>query len=181
MENQSVEKNNTKPEQILHFLCQANDTFPNNDSLELCILKQVFFPGTDNLVEVIEHCFLKNGWPPAWRNGLYDMHHYHSTAHEALGVYEGWVQVCFGGPGGIVQTATAGDVIIIPAGVSHKNMKQSVNFKVVGAYPEGQSWNMKYGRKGERPEVDEEIQQVALPQGDPVYGTDGPLMKLWFK
>lgn len=170
---------NGDTKQTLHFLCPENEIFPNNGSLELCILKQVFFPGTANLVEEIEHCFQKNGWPPAWRNGLYDMHHYHSTAHEALGVYSGWVEACFGGPGGRVVTATAGDVIIIPAGVSHKNMNQSTDFKVVGAYPEGQPWNMKYGRPGERPQVDEEIKQVALPRADPVGGTDGFLMKIW--
>jgi uncharacterized protein YjlB len=181
MKYQGIEKDDINQDSILHFLCPANDTFPNNNSLELCVLKQVFSPGATNLVELIEQCFLKNGWPPAWRNGLYDMHHYHSTAHEALGIYEGCVEVCFGGPGGIVQTATAGDVIIIPAGISHKNMKQSENFKVVGAYPKGQPWNMKYGRQGERPQVDVEIQQVALPQRDPVYGIDGPLMKIWVK
>jgi uncharacterized protein YjlB len=154
MKDQDVEKDNINPDSVLHFLCPVNDTFPNNDSLELCVLKQVFSPGTINLVEVIEQCFLQNGWSPEWRNGLYEMHHYDRIAHEALGICEGWVEAFFGGLGGIVQTATAGDVIIIPAGVSHKNVKQSENFKVVGAHPEGQPWNMKYGRQGERPQVD---------------------------
>ena len=179
MEYQAIVRNNGDAMQVLHFLCPENETFPNNGSLELCILKQAFSPGTANLVEVIEHCFQKNGWPPAWRNGLYDMHHYHSTAHEVLGVYSGWVEACFGGSGGRVVTAAVGDVIVIPAGVSHKNMKQSTDFRVVGAYPEGQPWNMKYGLVGERPQVDEEIQQVALPQTDPVGGNDGFLMKIW--
>lgn len=181
MEVQGIEKNNGNPGQIFHFLCPENGTFPNNNNLELCILKQAFSPNAANLVKLIEQCFQDNEWPPAWRNGLYDIHHYHSTAHEALGVYSGWVEACFGGPDGIVQTAIKGDVIIIPAGVSHKNMKQSDDFRVVGAYPEGQPWNMKYGLQEERPQVDEEIQQVALPQTDPVYGIDGPLMKNWMK
>ena len=38
---------------------------------------------------------------------------------------------------------------------------------------------MKYGRPGERPQVDEEIKQVDKPQSDPVHGPDGPLMELW--
>jgi uncharacterized protein YjlB len=181
MKDQNVERNIINSEKILHFLCQENDTFPNNASLELCILKQAFCPDADDLAELIEQCFQKNGWPPAWRNGLYDIHHYHSTAHEALGVYSGWVEACFGGPGGIVQTAVVGDVIIIPAGVSHKNIKQSADFQVVGAYPDGQRWNMKYGRPGERPLVDKEIQQVPLPQADPVHGPDGTLMKIWVR
>jgi uncharacterized protein YjlB len=181
MEDQDFERNTINSGQTLHFLCPENGTFPNNTKLELCILKQVFPTDADDLVELIEQCFQKNGWPPAWRNGLYDIHHYHSTAHEALGVYSGWVQACFGGPSGIVQTATVGDVIIIPAGVSHKNMKQSADFRVVGAYPEGQPLNMRYGRPEERPQVDEEIKQVAMPQSDPVHGPDGPLMKIWIK
>ena len=181
MEAQDFEGNTINSGQILHFLCPENTTFPNNSKLELCILKQTFSPDADDLVELIEQCFQKNGWPPAWRNGLYDIHHYHSTAHEALGVYSGWVQACFGGPGGIIQTAVAGDVIIIPAGVSHKNMKQSAGFRVVGAYPEGQPLNMRYGRPEERPQVDEEIKQVVMPQSDPVHGPDGPLMKIWVK
>ena len=181
MRDQDVERNIINPRQIHHFLCPENDTFPNNPSLDLCIFKQVFSPDAANLVQLFEQCFQKNGWPPVWRNGLYDIHHYHSTAHEALGVYSGWVQARFGGPGGTTQTAAAGDVIIIPAGVSHKSMKQSNDFRVVGAYPEGQPLNMKYGRLGERPQVDEEIRQVALPQTDPVHGTDGPLMELWGK
>ena len=175
------EINKSNLENILHFRCLENDTFPNNPTLELCILKQVFPPNADNLVDLIEQCFQKNDWPPAWRNGLYDIHHYHSTAHEALGIYSGWIRGCFGGPGGIVQTASAGDVIIIPAGVSHKNVGQSANFRVVGAYPDGQPWNMKYGQPGERPQVDKEIHQVTLPRTDPVYGAGGPLLNIWMK
>ena len=38
---------------------------------------------------------------------------------------------------------------------------------------------MKYGQQEEQPQVDEEIQQVALPQVDPAGGTDGFLMKIW--
>jgi len=179
MKDQNIGKSGENSRQTLHFPCPENDLFPNNTRLDLCILKQAFSPDTANLAEVIEHCFQQNRWPPAWRNGLYDMHHYHSSAHEALGVYSGWVDACFGGPGGRVQTATVGDVIIIPAGVSHKNMGQSADFRIVGAYPEGQRVNMMYGQPGERPRVDKEIQQVALPQTDPVNGSDGPLLKIW--
>ena len=37
---------------------------------------------------------------PEWRNGIFDFHHYHSTAHEALGIAKGEVTVVLGGPDG---------------------------------------------------------------------------------
>ena len=45
---------NGDTKQTLHFLCLENETFPNNGSLELCILKQTFSPDADDLVELIE-------------------------------------------------------------------------------------------------------------------------------
>ena len=72
-----------------------------------------------------------------------------------------------------------GDVIIIPAGVAHKNFGATGDFGVVGAYPEGQDWDMNYGRPGERPAVDSNIRRVALPKADPLYGIAGPLLEQW--
>src|ERR1700742_335648 len=65
----------------------------------------------------IEDLFARNHWPPAWRNGVHPFHHFHSTAHEALGVARGEARVLFGGPSGQVLTVQAGDVVVIPAGV----------------------------------------------------------------
>ena len=73
----------------------------------------------------------------------------------------------------------SGDVIIIPAGVAHKNVGSSSDFRCVGAYPLGQSWDMNYGKPGERPQADQNITKVPLPESDPVYGIDGPLVKSW--
>ena len=72
-----------------------------------------------------------------------------------------------------------GDVIIIPAGVAHKNLGSSGDFRCVGAYPPGQDWDMNYGKAGERPAADENIANVPLPVADPVFGFEGPLMKNW--
>ena len=164
--------------EIITRLFNDDGRFPNNEGLVFVIFKSVLAPGRISPAE-FETLFSKNGWPAAWRNGLYDFHHYHSTAHEVLGVYSGWVEGRFGGPGGETFTAEAGDAIIIPAGVSHCNMGQSPDFKVVGAYPAGQQWDMKNGTPGERPGADDNIKNVALPGSDPVFGSDGPLLDLW--
>lgn len=152
--------------------------FPNNPDLPLVIITAALDRSTVS-PEKFERTFTQNGWPAAWRNGLYDFHHYHSSAHEVLGIYTGWVNARFGGPDGETLQAEAGDIIIIPAGVSHCNMGQSKDFRVVGGYPAGQQWDMMYGKDGERPGADDNIMNVARPLSDPVFGPTGPLMKLW--
>lgn len=159
------------------FVLSDDGIYPNNP-LPLLILEQAFKKHDINPAQ-IEDVFHDNKWVNSWRNGLYPFHHYHSTAHEALGVYSGWVKAQFGGPDGEILTAKAGDVIIVPAGVAHKNIEQSPDFKVVGAYPAGQIPDMKYGKPGERPIADENIRSVMLPKNDPVYNKSGPLIQRW--
>lgn len=126
-----------------------------------------------------EQLFSAHLWPAAWRNGLYARHHYHSTAHEALGVYQGWVKARLGGERGGLITLHAGDVLIIPAGVAHCNEGQSSDFRVVGAYPRGTEMDMNYGGPRDRPAADRRIAAVPLPERDPVLGEQGPLLVLW--
>jgi uncharacterized protein YjlB len=118
----------------------------------------------------VEGHFTQNGWPAAWRNGVYSFQHYHSEAHEVLGVYRGWAKVQFGGPNGPVIQITAGDAALLPAGTAHKLIEASRDFAVVGAYPPGQHPDMCYGKPGERPGADERISRVPVPKTDPVLG-----------
>ncbi len=163
---------------ITSFVFQDDGTYPNN-RLPLVLLKQVNSAKPNIDPAIIEKILHGNNWVNSWRNGLYSFHHYHSTAHEVLGVYSGWVKAQLGGPSGKIFTIEAGDVVIIPAGVAHKNVDQADDFKVVGAYPVGQIPDMKYGEHGERPKADENIEEVSLPANDPVYGKTGPLIQQW--
>jgi uncharacterized protein YjlB len=152
--------------------------FPNSRLPLLLYRMAVRLTGHDPAA-VLELLFAKNGWYGSWRNGIYPFHHYHSTAHEVLGVYRGSARVQLGGERGVVHEVGLGDVIIIPAGVAHKNLGSTGDFGVVGAYPEGQNWDMNYGQPSERPTADSNIRRVALPKADPIYGTRGPLMEKW--
>ena len=171
---------NKEPKVISHLIGEK-DLFPNNDQLPLLILQGAFLFKEDLDPALIEKTFAKNQWKGSWRNGLYPFHHYHSTAHEVLGIYSGSVRVQFGGEEGVRVVAEAGDVLILPAGLAHKNLWSSHDFRVVGAYPAGTSWDMNYGKEGERPDTDENIAQVPLPVTDPVYGANGKLMLNWKK
>ena len=157
----------------------ADDGVFPNSSVPVLMYPQVVAAGEASPADWFEHCFGTHGWPPAWRDGIYPFHHYHSTAHEVLGVCRGQAAVALGGPGGSVLDVAAGDVLVIPAGVAHKRQTASVDFLVIGAYSSGQRWDMHDGRPGERPGTDSNIRRVTLPPADPVFGPAGALMRLW--
>lgn len=148
---------------------------PNN-RLPLLFYSEVV---NDPSCEKIEALFERNGWPPRWRGSVFTYHHYHSTAHEVLGVASGEAQLMLGGPSGAEFAAHAGDVIVIPAGVGHIRLRSSMDFEVVGAYPPGAEWDLLTGEEGERPQADRNIADVPVPKSDPVYGAKGPLVRKW--
>jgi uncharacterized protein YjlB len=166
--------------QITTHLLQPYREFPNNIWPLIVYHNGVAVSGDDPAAR-FETTFQKHQWTDCWRNGIYDYHHFHSTSHEVLGIYAGSAKVQFGGPEGVVLEVKAGDVIVIPAGVAHKNLGSSQNFGVVGAYPDGSEPDMNYAKPEEHPRVDQQIRQVPLPSCDPVYGPNGPLFRLWTK
>jgi uncharacterized protein YjlB len=153
--------------------------FPNNGKLPLLIYQKALNTGIRDLASHLQTVFADHHWGNSWIDGVYDFHHYHSTAHEVLAVCSGQARILFGGEHGIERTVEAGDVIVIPAGVSHKRLDSEGNFAVVGAYPQGQEYDMCYGRHEERPKADKNIVRVPMPESDPLYGSDGPLMDHW--
>ena len=165
--------------QVICEILKDDGTYPNHAVLPLLAYQgAVTIPG-HNPAAIFEALFEANQWGGSWRNGVYGYHHYHSRAHEVLGVYSGTAKVQLGGEQGISVSISQGDVVIIPAGVAHKNLGASHDFRIVGAYPFGQSPDMCYGRPGERPQADHNIASVTLPQSDPVYGIHGPLKEHW--
>jgi uncharacterized protein YjlB len=168
---------NPKPD-VTTYLFDDDSSIPNNPTLPLLVYTQVL-EATGDLEKAFRDLLAKNSWDGTWVSGVYPYHHYHSTAHEVLCVLRGGAELMFGGKEGVAILVQPGDVVIIPAGVGHCNLSAGEDFKVLGAYPEGQTWDLCTGKPSERPQVLENIQKVPLPSADPIFGTDGPLVVQW--
>jgi uncharacterized protein YjlB len=164
-----------EPQQLVF---KDDGVIPNN-TLPVLIFQQAFAADTKDLASVIEQRFADNDWTGSWRAGVYPFAHYHSTTHEVLGVFSGSATLRLGGAQGTTVEVRPGDVIVIPAGVGHQNLGSSADFSVVGAYPGGRQWDLLRGLPGERPQADRNIATVPLPENDPVYGSNGPLKRIW--
>jgi uncharacterized protein YjlB len=151
---------------------------PNNPWLPLIVYRCVLQTGAD-AAETCMALFERNGWGSAWRNGIYADHHYHSAAHEVLGIVAGSVRVRLGGEHGKTMALQAGDVVVVPAGVAHKNEEASLDLVVVGAYPIGQNPDMRTPGTRDYQRWVAQIAAVPLPKCDPVYGMHGPLIDRW--
>jgi uncharacterized protein YjlB len=168
-----------RPVQPERHLFEDDGAIPNNPRLPFLVYPGALDLGGDDPAAVCEAVFAANRWDRSWRDGIYPFPHYHSTAHEALGICRGEARVRFGGAKGLVLTVRASDVVVIPAGVGHQNLGASADLLVVGAYPPGPSWDLCTGKPAERPRVLDNIAAVPLPPADPLFGEDGPLIERW--
>jgi uncharacterized protein YjlB len=163
---------------IAHLL-QPTGGVPNHPRWPLLIYPAAVEIVGPDPAGAFEALFSRNRWPPAWRDGVFSHHHFHSNSHEALGIYSGEVTVLFGGDSGVKVTAKPGDVIVLPAGTGHKKLASRGALGVVGAYPVGADPDTC------RPDADllaaraSTVAVVPLPACDPVHGPGGPLFAYW--
>ena len=165
----------------------------------------------------IHELFASNGWQTQWiyRYGPTQPSHYHSAAHECMAVLSGSATIRFGVAdtqadpesnthgdgkevGGIELQANAGDIFLIPAGVSHKTFDPQPagtfalltpggghgiagtdarealagvdlsGFTMLGAYPQKSEWDFSEG--GDHVGEFEKVWSVPKPRLDPVVG-----------
>jgi uncharacterized protein YjlB len=167
----------TNPFAVETLVFADDGTVPNNP-LPLVVYRGALKNEGDRAT-ACESMFDRNGWPGAWRNGIYGHHHYHSTAHEVLGIAAGDARVRLGGDNGQTVELRAGDVVVIPAGVAHKRESASADLLVIGSYPQGQRADHCRAEAGVHNAAAGRIARVPLPAADPVTGGAGPLLECW--
>ncbi|KAH8730025.1 hypothetical protein GQ44DRAFT_473261 [Phaeosphaeriaceae sp. PMI808] len=131
-----------------------------------------------------------NGWEKRGEWGAITTAHFHPNTHECYAIVQGESRLVLGrckpadgeeGTEGIEVDVSTGDVVVVPAGVSHRSLTSSGGYRYIGVYPKtNPKWRNNFC-KGEEPleDLKNEIAHVAMPDADPVYGADGPLVRIW--
>lgn len=145
---------------------------PNNQRLPVLHYRVRLDAGDD-----FETLFARNGWAGIWTDGVFNYQHYHTGAHEVLGVKRGTANLLIGGPDGRQFEVSSGDCLILPAGTGHQNLGSSEDFQVVGAYPPDQQADIQ--RSAATPEMLQKIASLPQPLTDPVHGSPGALLETW--
>lgn len=161
--------------QIEELTSQPNGRVPN--SRFPLLIHRGGVPGGG--IEAVRARFQKNGWLNNWQYpGIYLYHHFHSTSHECLGVATGWMELELFGKGVKTVRVEAGDVVVMPAGVSHAMVDNSDDVMVIGGYPEGRDWDNiqeEFLSTEDFRAAAKLIMSLPIPATDPVTG--GPLMQ----
>lgn len=153
---------------------------PNNPYLPFLHYRGGFdLAGTPDPEAAIERVLGRNGWGAFWRNGIYPYVHYHSMIHEVMAVARGHARVRFGGAQGRDIDLRTSDGVVLPAGTGHQCLSASADLVVIGAYPKTGRFDLCRGSRAEHDKAVITIADVPLPTSDPLFGPDGPLMRLW--
>ncbi len=163
--------------EIIEHFFRPDDHIPNSE-FPLLVFKHMV-PCEDK-AEWLEKTFRKNGWTNNWKDIILPFDHFHSNTHEVLGLASGTAVLHVGGRKGKTLAIESGDVIIMPAGVGHFSMDNSIPYQFVGGYPFGSAWNLRKNlQEGNEKAILDEIKNAPFPKSDPLFGQNGPLFTYW--
>ena len=61
------------------FILHENGWCPNNERLPVLLYRGAVKAEGKAAAERFEQLFADHGWPPQWRDTIFDYHHYHSN------------------------------------------------------------------------------------------------------
>ncbi|KAI8933129.1 hypothetical protein NX059_009770 [Plenodomus lindquistii] len=157
---------------------------PNSD-LPALIYRNVLPRPVDS--DVTKRLCESNGWEKRGEWGAITIPHFHPNTHECYAIIRGQSRLALGrakpneGTDGVEVDVSEGDVIVVPAGVSHRSLSSDDDFWYIGVYPkDAPRWRNNHCEGDESMEdLFKEIRNVAVPNSDPVYGARGPLCQIW--
>lgn len=152
---------------------------PNHPRWPMIVYQGVIGADVADVARAFEALFARHGWGDGWRNGIFAFPHYHSNAHEVLGIAAGEVLVRFGGASGQEMKVAKGDAVLLPAGTGHQRLSASADLLVIGAYPPGPRCDLKRAGETDKVHIRQRIGKVAKPAQDPIAGNTGPAVTMW--
>ena len=132
----------------------------------------------EGLENLFRQVFSANGWGGLWTGAIFGYDHFHSNAHEVVGVVSGEAILGLGGASGKRVEVSEGDIVIVPAGTGHRRVRGSSGVMVIGAIPSGQGEHDIYADLQSCTDYRTRIGAVATPN-DPAYGAAGALAAAW--
>ncbi len=141
---------------------------PNNPHLPVLIYRNAAAYDLPDIGAALEEMFERNGWRLLGRGNIHRDFHYHSTAHEAIGIASGSAILGLGGRHSPRLAVDAGDVVVLPAGTGYARIRDSSDFSVVTACPEGQVPD--FCRQMASFEIVSAIADLPYPATDPIVG-----------
>ena len=152
-----------QPFQILRLFMRGDGVFPNNSDHPVLIFKSALSLSQKES----DRAITKSGWTSPWAWGIFDYHHYHSTAWELLACVRGQARVQLGGDTGPTVEVGKGDILLIPPGVAHKQLQAKGGFTLLGSYPPG-SGHVDTLRGAPSLEEERNICKVEKPEEEPL-------------
>jgi uncharacterized protein YjlB len=161
------------------FIFADDGDIPNHPHWPMIVYHGAVEETQPDAASAFETIFARNGWGNGWRNGIFTFPHYHSNAHEVLGIARGTATVRFGGGAGRELKVSKGDAVLLPAGTGHQRLQASADLLVVGAYPPGADYDLRRTGEPDKALIRARIGKVPKPLTDPLAGSNGPLASLW--
>ncbi len=162
--------------QVKQLNVDAGGQVPNNLRFPAVLVRNAL--GGENDDGAVRALMEENGWTGTWTWRVFDYHHFHPDAFEALAVTRGGATLMLGGPQGETVEVEAGDVMILPPGFGHCQIEMREGFQICGAYPPGQEdYTVVRGTDGYGDAMLAQIAAVPPPKTDPIWGGNGPLLK----